>query len=120
MRYGDLVHEMILEHLIRRLSRDYKEIGVNKKGENKVDYKGHYPDMILGNHGMVLALLKVETSDSVSEKEAEKWKIFSGLGVKLILMIPKDMKVRVTDLLWSKGLMGRISIGTYEISVNMP
>jgi hypothetical protein len=120
MRYGDLVHEMILEHLIRRLSKEYEEIAVNKKGENKVEYKGHYPDMILGNHGMVLALLKVETGDSVSEKEAEKWKALSGVGVKLILMIPKDMKVRVTDLLWSKGLMDKVSIGTYEISVTMP
>jgi hypothetical protein len=119
MQYGDLVHTMILEYLRKRLSREYKEIGINKKGENKVDYKGHYPDMVLGNHGMVLALLKIETAESVSEKETEKWKALSGLGVKLILMIPRDMKVRVTDLLWAKGLM-EVSIGTYEISVSMP
>ena len=120
MEYGDLLHEMILEHLKRKLSRDYKEISVNKMGEKKVEYKGHYPDMILGNHGMTLALLKLETAGSVSEKNAEEWKSLSSLGVKLILMIPKEMKVRVTDLLWSKGLMDKVSIGTYEISVNMP
>jgi len=120
MEYGDLLHEMILEHLKRKLSRDYKEIGLNKKGENKVEYKGHYPDMILGNHGMVLALLKLETPDSVFEKEAEEWKSLSSLGVKLILMVPKEMKVRLADFLWSKGLLDKVSIGTYEISISMP
>ncbi|HYA11813.1 MAG TPA: hypothetical protein VEF37_02370 [Thermodesulfovibrionales bacterium] len=120
MEYGDLIHEIILEHLKRRLSREYKEIGVNRTGERKAEYRGHYPDMILGNHGMILALLEVETAESISEKRVEKWKVLSDLGVKLILMVPKDMKVKATDLLWSKGLMGKISMGTYEISVNMP
>lgn len=81
---------------------------------------GHYPDMILGNHGMAFALLEVETVDNISEKQADNWKALAGLGVKLIIMIPRDMKVRVTDLLWSKGLMDKVSIGTYEIAVNMP
>jgi len=35
-------------------------------------------------------------------------------------MIPNDMKVKVTELLWAKGLMDKISIGTYEISLKMP
>ncbi len=120
MEYGDLIHEIILEHLKGRLSKDYKEISINKTGEKKVQYKGYYPDMILGNHGMVLALLEVETAESISEKGVEKWKALSDLGVKLILMVPKDMKVKTTELLWSKGLMGKTSMGTYEISVNMP
>lgn len=120
MEYADLVHEIILEHLRKKLSREYKEIGVNRQSEKKFEYKGHYPDMILGNHGMVLALLEVETAEDISEKQAENWKVLSGLGIKLILMIPKDMKVKVTELLWAKGLMGKVSIGTYEISLNMP
>lgn len=120
MEYSDLIHDMILEHLRRKLSREYKEIGVNKHGEKKVEYKGHYPDMILGNHGMVLTLLEIETAESISEKQAENWKALSGLGVKLVLMIPKDMKVKVTELLWAKGMMDKISIGTYEIAVQMP
>ena len=120
MEYGDLLHEIILEHLKKRLSREYKEIGINKTGEKKAEYRGLYPDMILGNHGMILALLEVETAESISEKGAEKWKVLSDLGVKLILMVPKDLKVKATELLWTKGLMGKVSMGTYEISVNMP
>ena len=120
MEYGDLIHEMILEHLKRRLSREYKEIGINNPGEKKAEYRSHYPDMILGNHGMVLALLEVETAESISEKGADTWKVLSNLGVKLILMVPKDLKVKATELLWTKGLIGKVSMGTYDISVNMP
>jgi len=93
---------------------------VNKPGEQKAEYRGHYPDMILGNHGMILAFLEVETAESISEKKAENWGKLSGLGVKLILMVPKDMKVKVTDLLWAKGLMTKVSLGTYEIAITMP
>lgn len=120
MEYADLIHEIILEQVKRKLLRDYKEIGINRAGEKKVEYKGHYPDMVLGNHGMVLAILEVETAESINEKAAERWKSLSDLGVKLILMVPKDMKVKVTELLWAKGLMGKVSMGTYEISVTMP
>lgn len=120
MEYAELIHEIVLDQVNRKLSRTYKEIRTNTKGEKKTEYEGFYPDMILGNHGMVLALLEVETADSISEQQADNWKSLSGLGLKLILMIPKDQKVRVTDLLWSKGLMDKISIGTYEISVQMP
>ena len=120
MEYGDLIHEIILEQVRRRLSRDYKEISINRAGEKKAEYRGHYPDMVLGNHGMVLALLEVETAEGINEKVADRWKVLSGLGVKLILMIPKEMKVKVTELLWAKGLMGKVSLGTYEISVTMP
>lgn len=120
MEYGDLLHDMILEHLRRRLSKEYKEIGINRQGEKNAEYKGYYPDMILGNHGIVLAILEVETAESISEKQADRWKALSGLGVKLILMIPKEAKVKATELLWAKGLMGKVSVGTYEISVNMP
>jgi hypothetical protein len=120
MEYAALIHELILEHVRKRLSREYKEIKINKAGRKEFAYQGHYPDMILGSHGMVLALLEVETAESISEKQAENWKALSGLGLKLILMIPKDMKVRVTELLWSKGMMDKVSIGTYEIAIQMP
>jgi hypothetical protein len=46
--------------------------------------------------------------------------MLSRLGAKLILMIPKEMKVKVTELLWAKGLMDKVSTGIYEISIKMP
>ncbi len=120
MEYKDLLHEIIVEHLRKRLSKEYKEISINKAGEKKAEYKGHYPDLILGNHGIVLAIVDVETDDSISLQQAERWRSLAGLDAKLILMIPKEMKMKVTDLLWAKGLMDKVSIGTYEISIKMP
>jgi hypothetical protein len=120
MEYADLTHDMILEHLKRRLSREYSDIKVNWKDRKDSEYMGQYPDMILGNHGIVLALLEVETTETISEKQAERWKSLAGLGAKLIVMSPKDMKMKVTEMLWSKGMMDKVSIGTYEISVHMP
>ena len=120
MEYEDLVHKIILEHLKKVLSRDYKEIRVNQLGEKTNAYKDHYPDMILGNHGMVLAILEVETEGSISEKVLERWEPMSKLGVKLIIMVPRDMKVKATDLIWNNGLMGKVSLGTYEIAIKMP
>jgi len=120
MGYENLTHEIILEHLRKKLSKNYKQIGINKNGEQKIAYKDHYPDMILGNHGMVLALLEVETEESILEKEVQRWKAFSKLGVKLIIMVPKNLKVKVTELIWNNGLVGKVSIGTYEIAIQMP
>ncbi len=120
MDYDDLIHELITEHLRKKLSSEFKEIGINKIGEQKVQYQGLYPDMILGNHGIILLLIEVETKKSISDKQAERWKTLSMLGPKLILIVPKDEKLKVTELLWAKGLSDKVSIGTYEISVKMP
>ncbi|MEW6570377.1 MAG: hypothetical protein AB1390_04285 [Nitrospirota bacterium] len=120
MKYENLIHEMMTEHLRKKLSSEFKEIGINKGEERKIEFKGHYPDMILGNHGMVLAIVEVETEASITGQQAERWKKLAGLGTKLILMVPKETKLKVTDLLWAQGLMDKVSIGTYEISIKMP
>jgi hypothetical protein len=119
MEHEDLTHDIILGHIEKVLSRDYKQIGVNRHGEKKAAYKEHYPDMILGNHGMVLALLELETEGSVSEKAVERWKALSKLGVKLTIIVPKAMKVKATDLIWKNGMMGKVSLGTYEFVIKM-
>jgi hypothetical protein len=61
-----------LEHLQKKLSREYREIAINRRGEKKVEYRGHYPDMILGNHGIVLAILSVETTERISDEISMK------------------------------------------------
>ena len=120
MEYQKILHEIIFEHIRKELSRDYKEIGINKEGEKNIAYKGQYPHMILGNHGMVVALLEIETDESITAERAKRWKELSGLGVKLIIMVPKNMKVKTTELIWNKSLMDKVSLGTYEIVIKMP
>lgn len=110
MQRDKLVHDLIVDYVIERLRRDYKEIKKNPDGN---------PDLILANHGIIMAYLEVETEESINSDKAKKWKEITEKG-KLILMIPKSAKVKVTDLLWQQGITGSVSIGTYEVTINMP
>ncbi len=119
MRNEKLIHDWMVSYLKDRLSRDYNDVKANIE-EAKNAYKGHYPDLILGSHGLVLAIMEVETEGSITPEKADEWKTLSGLGVKLILMIPKVSKPKVIDLLWKKGLADKVSVGSYELTVSMP
>jgi hypothetical protein len=110
MSNEELVHNLIVDFLRKKLSREYKEIKVNPSGS---------PDLILANHGLTLAVVEVETEGIITLEKAEKWKMLSEQN-KLILMVPKNAKVKATELLWQKGIGDKVSVGTYEIVVNMP
>ncbi|MFA5354000.1 MAG: hypothetical protein WC291_07210 [Thermodesulfovibrionales bacterium] len=111
MRNERLMHDLVVEQLKGRLSRDYKEIAVNPAGS---------PDLTLSNHGMLLAMVEVETEGSITGEKAEDWKTMKQPGVKLILMVPKSSRVKVTELLWQKGIADTVSLGSYELSITMP
>lgn len=53
-------------------------------------------------------------------KQGLYWKKLSGLGTQFIVLIPKDMKVKVTDILWNKDIMDKISIATHNIPTKKP
>ncbi len=114
-----LIHDWLVRTLRTRLSREYREIKDNLGGE-KNEFKGCYPDLILGNHGMVLAVVVVETEHSINREKALQWKTLSEAGTKLILMVPKRTVKDVTGLLWEASIADRVSIGTYDITINMP
>ena len=106
-----LVHDLIIDRLKRKLDREYSEIKVNPSGS---------PDLTLSNHGLALAVVEVETESSITPEKAKDWKILAQSGSKLILMVPKNMKVKVTEILWQSGMVSNVAVGTYEITVNMP
>ncbi|RMG74887.1 MAG: hypothetical protein D6710_00920 [Nitrospirae bacterium] len=114
-----LIHDWLVRTLKSRLSREYKEIKDNLEGP-KAEFQGQYPDLILGNHGMVLSVLEVETESTITEEAAKKWKELSRGPVKLMLMVPKGSVKDVTTLLWNQGIADRVSIGTYDIVIKMP
>ncbi len=117
-----LIHDWIVTHLKQRLLRDYKDISINLDGEKKNEFKRHYPDLILGNHGLVLAVMEVETERSITPEKADEWSriVGTGLGVKLIVMIPKALKAKTVELLWGKGIADKTAVGSYEINIKMP
>jgi hypothetical protein len=120
MKDEKLIHDWMVSYLKDRLSRDYNDIKTNLEGEKNNEFNGYYPDLILGNHGLVLAIMEVETKGSITQEKADKWKTLSGLGAKLILMVPKASKAKIIDLLWKQGIADKASVGSYEINVSMP
>lgn len=122
MQSEKLIHDWLVTYLSQRLSRDYKDIEINLEGEKKAEFKGHYPDLILGNHGLVLAVMEVETEKSITSEKANEWSriVGTGQGVKLIIMAPKALKAKIVELLWGKGIADKVAIGSYEINIKMP
>lgn len=111
MNNESLVHNLIIDHLRQRLRRDYSDIKVNAEGD---------PDMTLSNHGLMLAAVEVETESSITPEKAEKWKNLAQPGIKLILMVPRNSRVKVMEILWQKGIADRVGVGTYDIAITMP
>lgn len=111
MDYDRLLRGLIVERLRRRLGREYGEVEVNPGGG---------PDLVLGSHGLTLAVVQVETERSITPEAASRWAGLASSGQKLILMVPRASKVKATELLWQKGIMDRVAIGTYEIEIKMP
>jgi hypothetical protein len=61
----------------------------------------------------------VETEESITPEQAERWKEFAGLGAKLILMVPNHTRPKVMDLVLQKGLAGKVGVGNYDITIKM-
>ena len=120
MKNEKLMHDWMVSYLKDRLARDYTNVRINLGGEKSNEFNGHYPDLILENHGLVLSIMEVETAGTITREKADEWKTLSGLGVKLILMVPRASKTKVLDLLWKQGIAGKASVGSYELNVSMP
>ena len=107
-----LMHDLIVDRLRGRFSREYSEIKVNAEGG---------PDIVLANHGLTMAIVEVETDRSITPEKAVKWKdMMARSGSRLIIMVPKAAKVKAMELLWKEGIADRVGVGSYEFVINMP
>jgi len=106
-----LMHDLIVNRLRGKFAREYKEVKVNIEGN---------PDITLANHGLTIAVVEVETENSISPEKAEKWKEMAQTGLKLILMVPHNAKVKTMELLWQQGIADKVGVGSYEIKITMP
>ncbi len=106
-----LMHELIVERMRSKFSKEYREIKINPGGG---------PDIVLADHGLTVALVEVETDRGITAERASKWTEMAGTGTKLILMVPRHAKVRTTELLWKEGIADKVGVGSYEITITMP
>ena len=114
------LHNAVLGEMKKRLRFQYRDIKVNHLGEKAHEFKSFYPDMILSEQGMVLAVVEVETENSFTPDKIETWKKLAGSGARLILMVPKSLKSKITAALWDSGIADKVALGSYEININMP
>ncbi|GBD98423.1 hypothetical protein BMS3Abin07_00437 [bacterium BMS3Abin07] len=115
-----VIHNWLIDFLKTRFLKDYGEIGINPEGEDIEEFGGCYPDLILKNQGMIVAIVEVETESTINDERGAYWKKLSQLGTKLILMVPENRKAKVTGLLWQHGIMQNVSVGSYSIKISMP
>lgn len=106
-----LMHDMIVDRLRGRFTKEYREIRINSEGN---------PDIVLANYGLTVAVVEVETERTITAEKAEQWKEIAASGTKLILMVPKNARVKTTELLWKLGIADRVSVGSYELVITMP
>ena len=111
MNNEKLKHDWVVDFLKHKFGREYKDIKINSEGD---------PDLVLANHGLVLSVVEVETESTITPEKAEAWKQTLEAGTKLILMVPKNTKARVMELLWQKGIADKVGVGSYDIVINMP
>ena len=80
-------HDWLFSYLQGRLARDYKEILANSTEEHQHEFNGHYPDLILANQGMVLAIMEVETEESIIAA------IDAGMDLILLAHLPDQINL---------------------------
>ncbi|MBF0565186.1 MAG: hypothetical protein HQK89_08085 [Nitrospirae bacterium] len=120
MESDKIFHDWLIVYLQRFLSKEYTGIAINLQGQEKNEFSGHYPDMILKSYGMVMAVMEVETEGSITPGQAARWKSLTGQGAKLMLMVPERSKAKVMNLLWELGIAADVAVGGYELKVSMP
>jgi hypothetical protein len=114
------LHDAIAEELNKKLKHLYRDIKINPFGERLHEFGGQYPDIILSEHGMVLAVVEIETENSITPDKISVWKSLADAGARLILMVPRSMKPKLASILWDSGIADKVALGSYEISINMP
>ncbi|GAB6183473.1 hypothetical protein [Thermodesulfovibrio hydrogeniphilus] len=69
---------------------------------------------------MTIGYIDIITEKEINPDRLEKWKQLISDGNKLVILLPKEEKLKITELLWKEGLAEKVSVGTYEISLFLP
>ncbi|WP_353683783.1 hypothetical protein V4D30_07835 [Thermodesulfovibrio sp. 3907-1M] len=103
--------ELLIQQLKQRLSRTGQELEPVKEPP---------PDLKIMSYGMVIGYIDIVTEKEISPDRITKWKELLSKGNKMIIIVPKEEKLKITDTLWKEGLAQKVSIGTYEINLFLP
>jgi len=103
--------EFLIHQIKQKLSRIQQEI---QQLENPP------PDLKILSYGIVIGYIDIVTEKEILSERIDKWKQLISQGNKLIILIPKDDKLKIMEILWKEGIAEKVSIGNYEINLFMP
>jgi len=113
------LHDWVIRKVQEKYSRLYSEVHINPGDEKNYEYNGSYPDIVVANYGQTVQIVEVETRETINNERAAKWKNLSELGVKLSLLVPKEMQNATRDICWKSGLVAKVNIGSFDVNLNI-
>ncbi len=113
------LHDWVIRKVQEKYSRLYSEVHINPGDEKNYEYNGSYPDIVVVNYGQTVQIVEVETRETINNERAAKWKNLSELGVKLSLLVPKEMQNATRDICWKSGLVAKVNIGSFDVNLNI-
>ncbi len=78
------------------------------------------PDLKIKSYGITIGYMDILIEREIDNERINKWKNLIEEGNKLIIIVSKEEKLKITEILWKEGLAEKISIGTYEINLFLP
>ncbi|MCS7214885.1 MAG: hypothetical protein RMI30_04145 [Thermodesulfovibrio sp.] len=78
------------------------------------------PDLVILSYGIVIGYMDIVTEKEISSERINRWKELIYAKNKLIIIIPKEEKLKIMEILWKEGIAEKVSIGTYEVNISLP
>ncbi len=103
--------ELLIHHLKQKLIKVKQDLELVQEPP---------PDLKILSYGMTIGYIDIITEKEINPDRIEKWKKLISDGNKLVILLPKEEKLKITELLWKEGLAEKVSVGTYEISLFLP
>ena len=113
------LHDWVIRRIKGKYSRLYSDVHINPGTKKNFEHMGKYPDAVFVNYGQVVQIVEVETKETINEERVGKWKELSELGVKLSLLVPKDLQGDARDICWNNGLAAKVNIGSFDVQLNI-
>lgn len=111
MTFEEILKELLIYKLRQKLNKIKQDLEPLEKPP---------PDLKILSYGITIGYLDILTEKEISQSRVEKWREIISKGDKLILIVSKEQKLEITELLWKEGIAEKISIGTYEINLFLP
>lgn len=100
------VHDRAIEEITTqlKLANAALKFFTNPDNMHNCKVEGYYPDICGDKGGRILLIGEVEVENSVNEKEAEQWRLYSLLRRTFYLYVPKTKAKEAEGIINSKDI----------------